>query len=84
MARSGHGSPGTVAGTRLAVGSWGTLARVGVGLLLIYLALFWRDPEWIDAALGLVAMPALALAGVLLWSRRRSEPIRATARWATR
>ena len=78
MAVSGQGSAGTRTDTGLATGSWGTLAQVGVGLLLIYLALFWRDPEWTDAALGLVVMPALVLAGVLLWVRRRSEPIRAT------
>jgi len=54
------------------------LARVGVGLLFIYLALFWRDPEWTDAALGLVVMPAVVLAGVLSWVRARPAPIRAT------
>jgi hypothetical protein len=78
VAESGQGSAGTGARTHLPLGSWGTLARVAVGLLSIYLALFWRDPEWIDAALGLVLMPALVLAGVLVWARRRPEPIRDT------
>ena len=56
----------------------GALARLVVGLLVIYLALFWRDPDWTDAALGLVVMPALAVTGVLLWASHRPAPIRAT------
>jgi hypothetical protein len=78
VARAGHHSRGPEGRKRLALGSWGTLARVAVGLLSIYLALFWRDPEWSDAALGLVVMPALVVTGVLLWTRRRPGPIRAT------
>lgn len=60
------------------LGPMGRLARVVVGPLLIYLALFWRDPDWVDAVLGLVVMPGLVLAAVLLWTRRRPQPIRAT------
>jgi hypothetical protein len=78
VAASGQNSRAPEGRKRLALGGWGTLARVAVGLLSIYLALFWRDPEWTDAALGLVVMPAVVVAGVLLWTRRRPAPIRAT------
>jgi hypothetical protein len=60
------------------IGPAGRLARIGVGLALIGLALFWRDPDWLDAALGLVIAPALVL-GVMSWRARRSPgPLRAT------
>lgn len=52
-------------------------ARLALGLLFVALALFWRDPDWQDAVLGLVAMPALVLASVLAWARRSSRPLRA-------
>lgn len=60
------------------LGPVGRVARVVVGILFVYLALFWRDPDWIDPVLGLVAMPGAVLAGILLWTRRRPQPIRAT------
>ena len=59
------------------IGPAGRLARAGVGLTLIGLALFWRDPDWQDAVLGLLIAPALVL-GALSWRARRSpEPLEA-------
>lgn len=60
------------------IGPVGTLARAGVGLAFVGLALFWRDPVWLDAVLGLVIAPALVL-GAMSWRARRSpQPLRAT------
>ena len=64
---------------RPALGPSGTLARVAVGIGLLYVALIWEDdPLWRVVALGLVAMPAAVVGGVLLWRRRSAAPIRAT------
>ncbi len=60
------------------IGRAGVLARAGVGLLFISLALFWREPEWHDALLGLVVMPALVVGVLPLRARRSSEPLSAT------
>lgn len=63
---------------RGSIGPAGRLARAGVGLALVALALFWRDPDWQDVLLGLVIAPALVL-GAMAWRARRSpEPLRAT------
>ena len=61
-----------------ALGPVGRVARVVVGILFVYLAFFWRDPDWVDPVLGLVVMPGVVLAGILLWTRRWPQPIRAT------
>jgi hypothetical protein len=56
----------------------GRLARVGVGFTFIALALFWRQPDWQDAVLGLVLMPAVVLGAAALWARRSPQPLSAT------
>jgi hypothetical protein len=62
---------------RCSIGPAGRVARLGVGLAFIGLALFWRDPDWQDAVLGLIAAPALVL-GAMAWRARRSPaPLRA-------
>ena len=59
------------------IGTAARLARLVVGLGLIGLALFWRDPDWLDAVLGLIVAPALVIA-MLAWRARRSpDPLRA-------
>lgn len=64
--------------SRVSIGRAGRVARTVVGAAFIGLALFWRDPDWVDAVLGLVVAPALAL-GVMAWRARRSpEPLKAT------
>lgn len=60
------------------IGPVGKLARAAVGLAFIALALFWREPDWQDAVLGLVAMPALVLAVMALRARRSPQPLSAT------
>ena len=60
-----------------AIGPAGRVARLVVGLSLIALALFWRDPDWQDAVLGLIVAPAVVL-GLMVWRARRApEPLRA-------
>jgi hypothetical protein len=60
------------------IGPAGTIARVGVGLTVLALALFWRDPEWRDALIGLLLAPAAIAAVLWLRSRMRPAPLRAT------
>lgn len=60
------------------IGSAGRIARAGVGLLFIGLEVFWREPRWWDAPVGLVVMPALVLGAVVLWRERSRSRIRAT------
>ena len=61
----------------LAIGPIGVVSRLVVGLLFIGLALFWRDPSWIDAALA-VALAAVVLGVAALRSRRGLAPLPAT------
>ena len=60
---------------RPAVGWWGTVARVTVGSTLIVLAtVHWRA-GWLDALIGLVALPAVATLGMSLRDRS-ARPLR--------
>ncbi|MGH2984163.1 MAG: hypothetical protein ACRDK5_07905 [Solirubrobacterales bacterium] len=60
------------------IGPAGRLARLGVGLAFIALAVFWRDPDWRDAVIGLLVAPA-ALLGLTAWrAQRNPAPLRAT------
>ena len=59
------------------VGPIGRLARLGVGMGFIALALFWRDPDWGDFVLGLVAAPVLVIALMAWRARRTPAPLRA-------
>ena len=60
-----------------AIGPVGTLARVALGLGLLYLALVWDDARWGDAVLGLVVMPAVTVGLAALRARRSRRPLRA-------
>lgn len=61
------------------IGPVGVAARIAVGLLFIAAALWWRDPAWTDALVGLVAMPVVAVA-VLAWrAHHRPERLEATS-----
>jgi hypothetical protein len=60
------------------IGPLGVLARVGVGLAFVYLALFWNDPGWADPVAGFVAMPAAVVGLAALRARRTRRPLRAT------
>jgi hypothetical protein len=60
------------------IGPAGRMARLGVGLGLIALELFWRDPKWWDPILGLLVVPALLVGIAWAWSRRNGAPLRAT------
>jgi hypothetical protein len=53
-----------------AIGPLGVGARVAVGAVFVATALWWRDPTWADAVVGLVVFPAGAIA-VLGWRARR-------------
>jgi hypothetical protein len=57
---------------RRAVGRWGTVARVliGSGLIVVATAV-WRA-DWLDLAIGVVALPAVAT--LLMSLRDRSAP----------
>jgi hypothetical protein len=59
------------------IGPIGIAARVLVGLTLIGLALFWRDPASDDAVLGLVVFPSIVIALVAIRARRSPAPVRA-------
>ena len=59
------------------IGPLGVAARLVVGLSLIGLALFWRDPSWQDAALGLVFFPAIVSALVVIRAKHSPAPLRA-------
>ena len=69
---------------RRATGPVGTAGRVLVGLGLLYIGLadipFKWGLAWDEALLGLLAFPAVAILGVLLWKALAgtSGPIRAT------
>src|SRR5215212_9473430 len=57
------------------IGPIGVAVRLIVGITLIVLALFWRDPHWRDAALGLLAFPGVIATALWLPARaRRSAP----------
>jgi hypothetical protein len=60
------------------IGPAGIAARLAVGLGLIGLALFWRDPAWSDVLLGLIVLPAIVVALVAWRGRRSPAPLRAT------
>jgi hypothetical protein len=64
--------------THCTLGPAGLVARVSVGLLLIYLAFFWNDPSWRDPVAGLVVVPALVAAVLAIRARRWPEPLMAT------
>jgi hypothetical protein len=63
---------------RCRLGPAGLVARVSVGLLLIYLAFFWNDPSWRDPVAGLVLVPAIVTGLLALRARRSPEPLMAT------
>ena len=56
----------------------GISARLAVGLGLISLALFWRDPAWSDVLLGLIVLPVIVVALAAWRARRSTAPLRAT------
>ena len=60
------------------LGPAGLVARVSVGLLLIYLAFFWNDPSWRDPVAGLVGVPAIVTGVLAIRARRSPEPLIAT------
>lgn len=47
------------------IGPVGTVARIAIGLGLVYLATLAWTVEWYDLGLGLVALPVVHLAGCL-------------------
>jgi hypothetical protein len=55
-----------------AVGQWGTVARGLVGSGLVVLATFVWRADWLELAIGLVALPAVAT--LLMSLRSRSAP----------
>jgi len=59
------------------IGPAGIAARAAVGAMLVALALIWRSPHWLDFALGLVVLPAVAI-GLFAWRARR-RPVRLDA-----
>jgi hypothetical protein len=56
------------------IGPAGISARLAVGLGLIALALFWRDPAWSDVLLGLIVLPVIVVA-LTAWRARRSPAL---------
>jgi hypothetical protein len=60
------------------IGPAGLSARVTVGLTLIYLAFFWRDPSWADPIVGLIVMPYAVTGLLALRARHGQRPLRAT------
>jgi hypothetical protein len=66
------------AGDCAQIGPAGVCARVAVGLTLIYLAFFWRDPSWVDPLVGLVVMPYAVTGLLALRARHEQRPLRAT------
>jgi len=54
------------------LGRWGTVSRVVGGLGLIVLAAAVWQADWLDLAIGLVALPAVATS--LMFLRDRSSP----------
>jgi hypothetical protein len=65
-------------GTHCDLGPVGTVARVLVGVLLIYLAFFWNDASRVDPVAGLVVFPAIVTGLLALRARRSPEPLVAT------
>lgn len=60
------------------IGPAGAAARFAVGAVFIAAALWWREPDWTDALVGLVVMPAAVIA-VLAWrARHRPQRLEAT------
>jgi hypothetical protein len=59
------------------IGPIGVAARLIVGTILIVLALFWRDPHWRDAVLGLLAFPVVIATALWVRARARRSPLRA-------
>jgi hypothetical protein len=60
------------------IGPAGTSARLAVGLGLITLALFWRDPVWSDVLLGLIVLPVIVVALTAWRARHSPAPLTAT------
>jgi hypothetical protein len=66
--------------TRRAIGTWGTAARVILGVILAGSVLYghaakgWHVSAWL---LGLLVIPALVLAAQWWWTRRNPAPLRA-------
>jgi hypothetical protein len=60
------------------IGPAGVFARVAAGVTLILLALFWRDPSWSDAFLGLVVFPHAVIGLVAFRAHFAQRPLRAT------
>jgi hypothetical protein len=65
-------------GRNARIGPLGIGARLIVGLALVGLALFWRDPSWWDVALGLILFPVVVLALLAIRARATPAPLRAT------
>jgi hypothetical protein len=63
---------------RCTPGPAGLVARVSVGLVLIYLAFFWNDPSWRDPVAGLVVVPAIVTGLLAIRARSSPEPLVAT------
>jgi hypothetical protein len=76
-----RGASAVVASTGRAIGVWGTVARILIGLVMVGSVLYghatrgWRPVAWL---LGMIVFPAVVLA--LLWwrARRNPGPLRAT------
>jgi hypothetical protein len=60
------------------IGPAGVVARLAVGLALIYLALFWNDAGWADPVFACVVIPGAVTGVVALRARRTQRPLRAT------
>ena len=60
------------------IGPAGRLARLGFGVALIGVEIFWRDPNWWDPLLGLVVAPGLLLAIAASRGYRHGDELRAT------
>ena len=60
------------------IGPAGVFARVAAGVTLILLALFWRDPSWPDAIVGLLVFPHAVTALLALRARFAPRPLHAT------
>jgi hypothetical protein len=60
------------------MGPAGVLARVAAGVTLVLLALFWRDPTWTDAIVGLLVFPHAVTALLALRARFAPRALRAT------
>jgi hypothetical protein len=63
---------------RSRIGPLGVIARLAVGVLLIYLAFFWNDASWRDPLAGLILLPAISVGLLALRARRSPQPLSAT------